>query len=136
MSDHERSSIILFDGVCNFCNGSVAFIIRRDPHKHFKFASLQSPAGQALLKKHERSPEQLDTLILIEEGKIYDRSTGALRIAKRLSGFWPGFYILIVIPAPIRDLLYNLVAKHRYNLFGKRDACMVPTADVRDRFVM
>ncbi|MBZ5534873.1 MAG: thiol-disulfide oxidoreductase DCC family protein [Acidobacteriia bacterium] len=134
-SPGAETSIILFDGVCNFCNGSVRFIINRDPQKHFKFAPLQSPAAQTLLQKHGLSLEPLDTFILIEEGKTYSRSTAALRIARQLKGLWPALYVLILVPRAIRDSLYNILARNRYKLFGRRGTCMIPSPELRDRFM-
>lgn len=128
------NSIVLFDGVCNFCNGSVNFIIRNDPEKRFRFAALQSEAGQELRAKYGIG-EDVDSIVLIEEGKAYTHSTAGLRIAKTLGGIWSLGYVGIIIPAFIRDLLYRTFAKNRYRLFGRQDACMLPTPDVRDRFI-
>ena len=133
--------IILFDGVCNLCNASVQFIIERDPTAIFHFASLQSNAGQAILAenalnatlKNEASAE--DSVILVEGGKIYDRSTAALRIARRLSGGIKFLYVFIIIPRPIRDFVYKLIAKNRYRWFGKQDACWMPTKALKARFL-
>ncbi|PYV92606.1 MAG: thiol-disulfide oxidoreductase DCC [Acidobacteria bacterium] len=135
MDTNRQTSIILFDGVCNLCNNSVNFIISRDPHKHFKFAALQSLAGQRLLQENDLHPRQLETFILIEEGQVYSRSSAALQVAKRLNKPWPLLYVCKLMPVPIRDRIYNLVAKHRYRLFGKRETCMVPTSDVKERFI-
>lgn len=127
------NSIVLFDGVCNFCNGSVNFIIRNDPEKRFKFAALQSEAGQELRAKYGIG-EDVDSIVLIENGKAYTHSTAGLRIAKTLGGIWSLGYVGIIIPAFIRDFLYRKFAKNRYRFFGRQDACMLPTPDVRDRF--
>ena len=135
MSKAETTSIVLFDGVCHMCSNSVNFIIRRDRRKLFKFAPLQSPVGQELLRRHHLWPDELDTFILIEEGRAYTRSTAALRVAKRLSGLWPLAYMLIVVPKLLRDVVYGVIAKNRYKWFGKRDECMMPTADVKERFL-
>jgi len=135
MDTNRQTSIILFDGVCNLCNNSVNFIISRDLHKHFKFAALQSPTGQRLLQENDLHPRQLETFILIEEGQVYSRSSAALQVAKRLNKPWPLLYVCKLMPVPIRDRIYNLVAKHRYRLFGKRETCMVPTSDVKERFI-
>lgn len=128
-------AIILFDGVCNFCNSSVNFIIDRDPKNYFTFGALQSIKGQALLQRYDLSQTALDTLILIEGKQIYPRSTAALRIAKRLSGLWPLFYCFVIIPRFLRDPIYDLIAKYRYKIFGKREVCRVPTAEERARFL-
>lgn len=124
--------IILFDGICNFCDASVQFIMRRD-NGAFKFASLQSDIGQELVTRHKL--QGIDSLVLIEEDKAYTKSTAALRIAKRLKGLWSVLYIGIIIPKPLRDPLYDLFAKNRYRLFGKKDACMLPTKEERARFL-
>ena len=127
-------AIVLFDGVCNFCNGSVNFIIKHDRKKRFSFAPLQSETGIALRAKYE-IPDDVDSIILIENGRAYIHSTAGLRIARRLGGIWSLAYVFIVVPAFIRDTAYKLFAKYRYKLFGRRDACMLPTPDVRERFL-
>lgn len=129
------SAIILFDGVCNFCNGSVNFIIERDPEKYFKFAPLQSEVGQKLLGEHRIDKTATDSVVLIEDGKVYLRTTAALRIARRLSGAWRYFYGFSIIPAGFRDVFYKLFAKYRYLMFGKQTACAVPTPEMRERFL-
>lgn len=129
------SGIILFDGVCNFCNSSVNFIMDRDDSSYFKFGALQSDEGQILLKKHHQSTDSFDTLILIEADALYTRSTAVLRIAKKLSGLWPVFYAFIVIPKFLRDPIYNLIAKNRYRMFGKKDTCRLPTPEERAKFL-
>jgi predicted DCC family thiol-disulfide oxidoreductase YuxK len=135
VSKTETTSVILFDGVCHLCNSSVNFIIRRDPRAHFKFAPLQSPTGQAFLRRHHLSLDRLDTFVLIERGRAYIRSTAALRVARQLSGLWPVAYLLVVVPRPIRDVVYKVIAQNRYKWFGKREECMIPTAEVRERFL-
>ena len=129
------SAIILFDGVCNFCNGSVNFIIERDKAGYFKFAPLQSEIGQKLLEEHGIDKTETDSVVLIEDGKAYVRTTAALRIARKLSGYWSWFYGFIVVPSFIRDIFYKLFAKYRYRMFGKQDACMMPTPEIRERFL-
>ena len=129
------NAIILFDGVCNFCNGTVNFIIRHDPNGYFKFGSLQSEAGQTLLKQYGISQPDLDTIILIEDGKVYLQSTAVLKIFQYLSGGWSILHDFIIIPSFIRDPLYDLFAKYRYKIFGKKDVCRVPTEEERSRFI-
>jgi predicted DCC family thiol-disulfide oxidoreductase YuxK len=129
------SATILFDGVCNFCNGSVNFIIDRDPEAYFKFAPLQSEVGEKLLKENGIDKIETDSVVLIEDGKVYTRTTAALRIAKRLSGYWSYFYGFIVVPSFFRDIFYRLFAKYRYKMFGKQEACMLPSPEVRARFL-
>jgi predicted DCC family thiol-disulfide oxidoreductase YuxK len=128
------SSIVLFDGVCNFCNGAVNFIIRHDPDKKFRFAPLQSEIGQELQAKHGIG-DDIDSIVLVENDKAYTYSTAGLRVARTMGGIWAFAYVFIIVPAPIRDFFYRTFAKNRYRLFGRQDACMLPTPDVRDRFM-
>ena len=127
--------IVLFDGYCNFCNDSVNFVIRRDPRALFKFAPLDSAAGRQLISRYNNSGPLPDSVVLVEDGKLYTRTTASLRIAKRLRFPWPILYGLIVIPRPVRNWLYDQFARRRYRWFGKRESCVVPTPDVRSRFV-
>ena len=129
------SAIILFDGVCNFCNGSVNFIIERDRAGYFKFTPLQSETGEKLLAEHDIDKNQTDSVILIEDGKAFIYSTAALKIARNLGGAWSWFYAFMIVPKFLRDFLYKLFAKYRYKLFGKQDACMLPTPEIRERFL-
>ncbi|MDM7923583.1 MAG: thiol-disulfide oxidoreductase DCC family protein [Pyrinomonadaceae bacterium] len=129
------SAIILFDGVCNFCNSSINFVIEHDSKGYFKFAPLQSAAGEELIAKHGIDTAETDSVILVEDGKAYTHSAAALRIARHLDGIWSLGYWLIAVPRQLRDLVYRFIAKHRYRLFGRRDACMMPTPDVRARFL-
>lgn len=126
--------IVLFDGECNFCDSSVQFIIQNDPQGKFHFASLQSDIGQQLLKEHN-VPSDIDSMILIEEDKKYYKSAAALRICRHLKGLWKLAYAFIIIPAPIRNLLYDFVARNRYKWFGKKESCMLPPPNVRARFL-
>ena len=126
--------VVLFDGVCNFCNGSVNFIIARDKQKKFRFAPLQSEYGQQMRAKFNIGNE-IDSIILIEDGHAYVHSAAALRIAKGLGGIWQLGYALIIVPSVIRDAAYKLFARYRYKIFGRQEACMLPTAEVRDRFM-
>ncbi len=129
------SSIVLFDGVCNFCNSAVNFIIRHDRANRFKFTPLQSDTGRELRAKYDIG-ENVDSVVLIEEGRAYAQSTAGLRIARGLGGIWSLAYVFIVVPTVIRDFFYKTFAKNRYRLFGKKEMCMMPTADVRERFVV
>jgi predicted DCC family thiol-disulfide oxidoreductase YuxK len=128
------NSIILFDGVCNFCNGAVNFVIRNDRKGRFKFAPLQSETGNQLRAEHNIG-DDVDSIVLIEDGEAYTLSTAALRIARGLDGIWKLAYALIIIPKSIRDRVYRVIANNRYRWFGKKDACMVPTPDLRERFL-
>ena len=131
----NKPSIILFDGVCNFCNHWVNFIIKRDKKKQFRFASLQSETARRLLANYQYDNKSIDTVILIEEGKIYTHSTAALRICKKLSGAWPLLYWLIIFPRFIRDWQYKFVAKRRYAWFGKSETCRIPSAGEKELFL-
>jgi predicted DCC family thiol-disulfide oxidoreductase YuxK len=127
--------IIFFDGVCNLCTSSVQFIIKRDKKDLFRFAALQSDQAIHYLQPYTINPDSLDTIILLENGTIYKRSTAALRIAKRLSGAWPLLYGFIIIPEPIRDYVYRQIAKRRYRIWGREESCMVPTPELKARFL-
>jgi predicted DCC family thiol-disulfide oxidoreductase YuxK len=124
-------SVVLFDGVCNLCNGIVRFIVARDPAGHFHFASLQSDAARRLLKD---SPP-VETIVLLEEGKSYLKSAAVLRIARGLRFPWPVLYAFIVIPGAFRDLVYDWVARHRYRWFGRQETCLLPSPELRKRFL-
>ena len=124
--------VILFDGVCNLCNASVMFIIKRDPEGKFRFSSLQSDYSRDLVGSTSLS---MDTILLFEGGVIYKESTAALRIAKQLRGGWKLLCGLIVLPKFLRDAVYRLIARNRYRWFGKRSECMVPTPELRARFL-
>jgi predicted DCC family thiol-disulfide oxidoreductase YuxK len=135
MSETTQNAIILFDGVCNFCNGSVNFIIDRDKTGYFKFAPLQSEVGQKLLDENGVDKSVTDSVVLVEDGKVYTHSTAALRIAGRLKGKWSWVHHLTVVPRFVRDGFYKLFAKYRYKMFGKQEACMLPTPEIRSRFL-
>ncbi len=131
----ENHAIVLFDGECKFCNGSVNFIINHDKNGYFKFAPNQSEIAQDLFRKYDVDKANIDSLVLIEDEKVYIYSTGALRIARKLNGLWSMFYGFILVPAFIRDFFYKQFAKVRIKLFGTQDACMMPTAEIRERFL-
>ena len=126
--------VILFDGICNWCNAWVDFTMARDDGR-FHFATLQSDKGQELLKLLGLSTQDFETFLLLERGQVFTKSTAALRIARQLSGWWPLLYGLMLIPRGLRDILYDYVARHRYRLMGKAHTCRVPSARERDRFV-
>ncbi|PFJ42796.1 thiol-disulfide oxidoreductase DCC family protein [Bacillus thuringiensis] len=126
--------IVLFDGECNFCDRSVQFIIKRDPIGLFKFASLQSDIGKELLNKYN-APNDLSSFVLIENNNCYLKSSAALRVSKNLKGAWKLFYFLLVVPKPLRDYFYSIIAKNRYKWFGKKDSCMLPSPEIRKRFL-
>ena len=126
---------ILFDGVCNLCNGFVQFVIARDPGAHFRFAALSSPAAARLLEEAGVRQPLPDTIILIDDGAVYFRSDAPLRIARGLTFPWPLAYGFVVVPRFIRDRVYDFIAARRYRWFGKRDFCMVPTPETERRFL-
>lgn len=130
------SGIILFDGICNLCNGIVQFIIRHDPEGKFKFAALQSEIGNSLLTQAGLPENGLETIVYFSGDKHYIRSAAALCILKDLGGFWKLAYVLIIIPVPIRDFVYKGIAKSRYKVFGRRETCMVPAPDLLQRFIV
>lgn len=127
-------SVILFDGICNLCNSSVQFIIKRDPAKKFRFASLQSEFGKQFLATHGLPQNEYNSFILYDNGIVYTRSTAALKVFGKLNGGWPAFYSLIVIPRFIRDFLYDVIARNRYRWFGRRETCWVPTPELKALF--
>ncbi len=130
-----ENPILLFDGVCNLCNQSVQFIIKADKKVVFRFASLQSEFAKEHLKQFETETEDLKTIYLLVDNKIYDRSDAALEIAKRLGGFWQLFYVFKIIPSFIRDAVYNLISRNRYRWFGKQESCMIPSPELTSRFL-
>ena len=135
MIQPKTKAIVLFDGVCNFCNASVNFVIERDKRDYFRFAPLQGEPARQIMTDNGLAVGALDTLLLYEGEKIYTRSTAALRIARRLSGGWPLFYMFMVVPRPIRDFVYNIIAKNRYLIFGKKESCAVPSPERRAKYL-
>jgi predicted DCC family thiol-disulfide oxidoreductase YuxK len=127
--------VIFFDGVCNLCNGGVQFIIKRDRQKQFLFASLQGKAGQELLQRAGLPSHDFNSFILVDGDKIYTRSTAVLKVFRRLGRGWQLFYGFMILPRFIRDGIYNWIARNRYKWFGKKEACMVPTAELKERFL-
>lgn len=127
--------LVLFDGVCNLCNGAVQFIIKRDPSGKFLFASLQSDFASAQLQKFGSNPGSLHSIIVIEGDKMQERSDAILTIASHLTGIWKMFVVFKLLPRFIRDGLYDLVAKYRYRVFGRQDSCMIPTPELKARFI-
>jgi len=137
MSD---SATILFDGVCNLCNGFVQFVIRHDAAGRFRFAALQSEAAQALLAAHGQAlaPAELadpTSVMLVADGRVYTHSAAVLRIAARLDGPWRVLALGRALPRPWRDAAYRFVARHRYRWFGRQESCMLPTPELRGRFL-
>jgi predicted DCC family thiol-disulfide oxidoreductase YuxK len=132
MSQH---SIILFDGVCNLCNTAVQFVIRRDNTHHFLFASLQSEEGKKIVAENNFPANGMLSFILVENGKVYDRSTAALKVVRKLKGSWRFLYGFIIVPRFIRDGIYRIISANRYQWFGKKNECMIPTPELRARFL-
>ena len=136
MNQPPNKPVILFDGVCNFCNSSVNFVIDRDKHKKFLFAALQSEAGKQLLQQYNIPfKENPDSVVLIQNNKAYQKSSAALQIAKGLGGLWMVPYTFIIIPPFIRDFFYDIIARYRYKLFGKKDRCRMPDPEIKTRFL-
>jgi len=128
-------AIVFFDGVCNLCNGAVRFIIRRDKHHYFQFSSLQSDFAKGYLSEKGFQINKMESILLAEGDKIYNKSTAVLRISRHLSGAWKICASFLIIPRFIRNGLYDYIAKHRYAWFGRREECMIPDESVRDRFL-
>jgi len=131
----QEHPIILFDGVCNFCNGAINFIIKRDKKRVFRFAPLQSEIGLQLLQQYQLSTSDMDSFVLIYQGKAYKKTSAALRIASILGGVWKLSGIFWLLPSFARDWVYNIIADNRYRWFGKKEACMIPTPEIRTLFL-
>ncbi len=131
----SASKIVLFDGVCNLCSGSVQFILKRDKKNQFQFGSLQGSYGQEVLKKFDLPTDQFNSFMLLEGETLYTQSTGALRMLKHLGGAWSLLYAFIIVPKPIRDGVYHIIAKNRYKWFGKKEACWLPRPEWKARFL-
>lgn len=130
-----NKSILLFDGVCNLCNSSVQWVIDRDRQGQFQFASLQSEFSKQKLKQFGVKNEDLNTVVLIDGDRVFKRSSAALEVLKKLGGGWQLFYVFKIVPAPIRDIVYNFIAKNRYRWFGKEESCRIPTPELKSRFL-
>lgn len=127
--------VLLFDGVCNLCNGSVQFIIERDHKKQFMFASLQSEKGQELLRKFNLPTDNFDSFVLVEGDQFYTKSTASLRVFSRFDGLWKLLKIALFIPTFLRNPFYSIIAKNRYKWFGKQESCWLPTPELQNRFL-
>lgn len=128
-------SILLFDGVCNFCSGAVRFLVPRDPEGRLRFAALQSETGTEIQRRFGLDLSDLDSVVLFEGDRCHTKSGAVLRVARKLSGAWPLLAVLLVIPRPLRDWAYDRFAERRYRWFGRSDACLVPTPQLRERFL-
>lgn len=127
--------VVLFDGVCNLCNRSVQFIIRRDKKDLFRFAALQGKTGQEILSRHGLPADAFNSFILVDGDKIYTHSTGALRMLKILGLPWSVLYVYIIVPRFFRDGVYNWIARNRYRWFGRKESCMIPTPALKNKFL-
>ena len=135
MNTEINFPVLLFDGVCNLCNGSVQWVLRHDARAQFRFAALQSDTGQALLRRFGLDSAQLDTVVLVDGDRIFLRSDAPLEVARRLGGGWALLYIFKVLPRPLRNAVYDWVARHRYRWFGREESCMLPRLEWKGRFV-
>ncbi|ELZ43213.1 thiol-disulfide oxidoreductase DCC [Halorubrum saccharovorum DSM 1137] len=131
----DDEAVILFDGVCNLCSGFVQFVIPRDTERKYRFASLQSDVGRALLAEHDLPTDELESVVLIEDGESYEKSSAIIQIATGLGGLYRILSPFRYVPRSIRDRVYDFVAEHRYRWFGKKDRCMMPSGDVESRFL-
>jgi predicted DCC family thiol-disulfide oxidoreductase YuxK len=127
--------IVIFDGYCNFCSRSVLFIIRRDKKKYFTFAASQTAQGRNIAGRYRLEALPRHSVVLIEQGKVYHKSTAALRIARQLPDGWRLFYSFMIMPRIFRDFIYDLIARGRYRIFGMNDQCFIPEPEIRDRFL-
>ncbi|MEK5448166.1 thiol-disulfide oxidoreductase DCC family protein [Paenibacillus sp. FSL R7-0331] len=128
-------TVVLIDGVCHLCQGLVRFIIPRDPKGHIKFAPLQGEQGRAHQLAAGLEAGRLDTVILLENGRVYTESSAVLHIARKLRYPWPCAYAFIIVPRPLRDRLYRFVARNRYRWFGRDETCLIPSPEIRSRFL-
>lgn len=131
----KNNPLILFDGVCNLCNDSVQLVIKNDSENIFVFSALQNELVQNYLTKIDTDLLQLDTILLVTPSKIYTKSSAALTIARHLKGIYPLLYVFYIIPKPLRDLVYNFIAKNRYKWYGKKESCMIPNPELKNKFL-
>ena len=136
VNNDAQHAVVLFDGVCNLCNGFVRFVIPRDPRGHIRFSALQSEAARRLMGQAGVTPGGADSVVLVEGQRASVRSEAALRIARQLRFPWPILYGLVIVPRPLRDWVYDIVARNRFRWFCRRDVCMVPGPDTQDRFLV
>ncbi|MGV0969869.1 MULTISPECIES: thiol-disulfide oxidoreductase DCC family protein [unclassified Empedobacter] len=131
----KTRKIILFDGICNLCNQSVQFVIEHDKKNQFRFASLQSDFGQNFLKENNLDATQFDSVVFIEDDKFYTKSSAALKISKYLDGITSLLTIFMIVPKPLRDVVYSFIAKNRYRWFGKQESCWLPSPELKAKFL-
>ncbi|AGC78362.1 putative DCC family thiol-disulfide oxidoreductase YuxK [Nonlabens dokdonensis] len=132
---NKDQDIVLFDGVCNLCNGAVLFIIKHDKKDRFRFAALESKIGEELLARHQIDPTKIDSIVLISGDTAFAKAGAALRISKHLSGLWPLLYAFIIVPKFIANAVYDFIARNRYKWFGKKESCMIPTPELKSKFL-
>jgi predicted DCC family thiol-disulfide oxidoreductase YuxK len=132
---NEQLQIVYFDGVCNLCEGTVQFLLKKNKKKNLLFASLQSDPGQKMLRQFELPLNNFNSFVFVENGKLYQRSTGALRVTRHLQGLWPMLYAFIIVPPFIRNAVYDYVARNRYKWYGKKNECWLPTPEIKKRFL-
>lgn len=135
MMNSIPDNLVLFDGVCNFCHAGVQFILRHDRQNVFHFASIQSELGQKLYREHGLNPADLQTLLVLSRGQAFTRSDAALEVAIRLGGIWRLFGVFKIVPRSLRDWGYSFFARNRYRWFGRAEACILPTPELRKRFL-
>lgn len=135
MTSSDDKKIVLFDGVCNFCNYWVNFAIKRDKKKKLIFTPLQGETAKKLLPQYNINPTSRSSVILIDNGKAFTQSSAAIRICKYLNGGWKLFYSLLIIPKFIRNFFYNIIARNRYKWYGKKETCMIPNPELKERFL-
>lgn len=133
--DTAAHPILFFDGHCNLCNGFVQFVIERDPESRFRFASLQSDYAKKYFSDRPEFIQEVSTVLLVENGQLYSHSDVALQMTKYFGALWPTLQVFKVIPKSLRDNIYNWIAKNRYRWFGKSEVCMIPTPDLKARFL-
>ena len=131
----DDAAVVLFDGVCNLCNGFVQFVLPRDPEGKYRFASLQSDVGRELLAEHDLPTDELESIVLIEDGEAYVKSAAVIRIATGLGGAYRLLAPFRFVPRAVRDRVYDFVADNRYRWFGRKDRCMIPSGDAESRFL-
>lgn len=135
MSTNQKPNVILFDGVCNLCSGFVQFVLKNEEQKNILFASLQSKAAQVILRENGLPSHEMNTIVFIENEKIYTKSKAVLKIMDHMKYPWKSMVILKVFPSELSDYIYDLIAKHRYRILGKKDTCWIPTQELKARFL-
>lgn len=135
MSTNQKPNIILFDGVCNLCSGFVQFVLKNEKQKNILFASLQSKEAQIILRENGLKSDEMNTIVFIENGKIYTKSKAVLKIMDHMKYPWKSMVVLKIFPSKLSDYIYDLIAKHRYRILGKKDSCWIPTQELKARFL-